>query len=287
MSADGVTRTLPDGSVVYGSVQDGVFYSADGKLLIRPDGTVEHGFTDANNYFHSQRAVDGRVLYGLDTKDGGWISDDGKVFVDGQGKIEHGVSTPDGQFLPNGTTHKMPDGTVLYGFDTGGDFYSWDGTTVVLSDGTVLHGSTNLDTGVFTPANGDGVDVITDNGIFHGTYNPDGSIALSDGTKYMTPEAWAVDLPELLNAIAAVRREKETISGILAQIKSKMEWDIGYSWTSPAHDSFEPIRRWFLNATTDLMDILDEMISRMKTSYDNYLQAEETSLKNLTPGSAG
>ncbi|HXA57679.1 MAG TPA: hypothetical protein VNW94_00810 [Streptosporangiaceae bacterium] len=281
--ANGEVRGI-DGHQVYGSVQNGVFYSEDGTLLVKADGTVEHGHTDGQGYFHSQRTVDGQVLYGRDTTDGGWISDDGTVAIDKSGKVEHGVSTPDGKFLPGGTTHTLPDGTVLYGSNTGGDFYSWDGTTIVLSNGTVLHGSTDQNTGIFTPDGGPGVDLITNNGILQGTYNPDGSIAFSDGTTYMTPQAWRIDLPALLDAIRAVERERDKITTTLDQIGAEIRPEhLETIWRGPSRDSFDPVREWYTDATNGLMSILDEIIVRMSRSYYNYLQAESANLQNMTP----
>ncbi|MEV5753964.1 WXG100 family type VII secretion target [Actinoallomurus sp. NPDC052308] len=281
---NGEVRTV-DGRQVYGSVQDGVFYSEDGSLAVRSDGTVEHGHVDDRGQFHSQRTVDGQVLYGTDTTDGGWISDDGKIALDKDGNVEHGISTPDGQFVAGGTTHTLPDGTTLYGLQMGGDFYSADGSTIALSDGTVLHGSTDTSTGIFTPNNGDGVYVVSDDGIVHGNYDPkDGSIALSDGSRYMTPQAWRVDLPELLNAIATIKREKDNISTTLDLIDSKIRPEkLSAFWRGPAKNTFDPVRDWYKDASSDLMDILDEMIDRMQKSYDNYYQAESQNLQNMTP----
>ncbi|MCO5974950.1 hypothetical protein, partial [Actinoallomurus soli] len=141
---NGATRTMPDGSVVYGVNSDGNFYSEDGKLLIKADGTVEHGFTDGQGYFHSARTVDGQTVYGSDTTDGGWISDDGKTAFDKDGKMVHGITDPNTHnFLPNGATHTMPDGSVVYGVNSDGNFYSEDGKLLIKADGTVEHGYTD------------------------------------------------------------------------------------------------------------------------------------------------
>jgi uncharacterized protein YukE len=276
-------RTI-DGQQVSGTVQNGTFFSDDGKLLVKPDGTVEHGFTDAQGYFHSARTVDGQTVYGFDTDDGGWISDDGKIAIDKGGKIEHGVTDPKThQFLPNGTTHTLPDGTVLYGFNAGGDFYSADGTTIVLANGTVLHGTTDKNTGFFTPDNGNGVYVITDDGIAHGKRDPsDGAIVTDDGHRYMTSGSWAIDLKALSDAILAVQRERDNISTSLDAISKDMT-GLSDHWQGPAYDSFVPVQTWYTSVTKDLMGILDDMIARMQKSYANYSQAENTNASNVTP----
>jgi WXG100 family type VII secretion target len=93
---------------------------------------------------------------------------------------------------------------------------------------------------------------------------------------------FAVNLQALSDAIATVRREKDNISGTLQQIEMRMRNLNGY-WHGPAHDSFDPVRKWYNNATADLMNILDEMINRMQASYNNYYQAEFQNLQNVTP----
>ncbi|MCO6000187.1 hypothetical protein, partial [Actinoallomurus rhizosphaericola] len=135
-------RTI-DGQQVPGTVQNGTFYSEDGKLLVRPDGKVEHGFTDGQGYFHSGRTVDGQTVYGFDTDDGGWVSDDGKTAIGADGKVEHGITDPNThQFLANGEVRTV-DGHQVYGSVQNGTFYSEDGKLLVRPDGRVEHGFTD------------------------------------------------------------------------------------------------------------------------------------------------
>jgi WXG100 family type VII secretion target len=114
-----------------------------------------------------------------------------------------------------------------------------------------------------------------------GSQDPAGS----GGQNIPGSAAFGVNLQALSDAIATVHREKDNISGTLEQIEMRMRNLNGY-WHGPAHDSFDPVRKWYNNATTDLMDILDEIILRMQKSYDNYHQAESQNLQNLTPTSS-
>jgi uncharacterized protein YukE len=252
-------------------------------LLIKADGTVEHGFTDGQGYFHSVRTVDGQTVYGFDTTDGGWVSDDGKIAIGKDGKVEHGITDPNTHnFLPNGTTHTLPDGTVLYGYTVGGDFYSEDGTTIVLANGTVLHGTTDTNTGIFTPNNGNGVYLILKTGIVHGKRDAsDNSVVTDGGQRYMSPGSWGIDLQALLNAIAAVQRERNTISDTLDQIDTKLS-DLDRYWKGPAADTFEPVAKWYTEVKSDLLGILDDIITRMTKSHDNYQNAESGNAANVT-----
>jgi uncharacterized protein YukE len=262
-------------------VQDGIFYAEDGTLLVTADDRVEHGYTDDQNRFHAQRIVNGQTMYGFDTDDGGWISDNGKVSVDKDGSVQFGISTPDGHFLPGGTTRTLPNGDVLYGWNKGDDFLSWDGNTLVRGNGDVIHGHLDQDTGIFTPDKGAGAYVITDDGAIYGTYQDDGSILGGDGNVYMTPQAWGVDLPEFHDAIAFVRGKSGLIEDHIDAIHRKSQ-AIYRGWTSPAGDTFGDVSRKAATAMLVLQGLLEEMVTRMNKSYDNYLVTEQANTKNLS-----
>jgi len=279
--ANGEVRTI-DGAQVYGSVQDGTFYSEDGKLIVTAAGVVEHGYTDDQNQFHSQRVVGGVVMYGFDTDKGGWISDDGTTYVDSKGNSETGISTPDGDFIANGTTHTLPDGTVLYGVFTAGDFYSSDGKWIVLADGTAIQGTTDTATGIFTAATGGSIYVITDNGILYGTVDEvDGSLLLSDGSVYMTPKAWGIDVPAFKAAIDLVGTKASSISDQIDTI-TRQYTVIEPLWSSPSGETFKDVAANASTAMKNLQDLLNDIIDRMKKSYINYVAAEKAALENVT-----
>ncbi|MCO5975085.1 WXG100 family type VII secretion target, partial [Actinoallomurus soli] len=239
--------------------------------------------TDGQGYFHSARTVDGQTVYGSDTTDGGWISDDGKTAIDKDGKVQHGITDPNTHnFLPDGTTHTLPDGTVLYGFTVGGDFYSDDGTIIVLANGTVLHGKTDTSTGIFTPTDGNGVYLILKSGIVHGRTDPiDNSIITDGGQRYMTPGSYKVDLQALANSIVVIQRQRDRISDTFDQINTRMSGLDAY-WKGPAAETFDPVRTWYTQASSDLLGILDEIITRMTKSHDNYQDAESKNAANVT-----
>ncbi|MCO5974924.1 hypothetical protein, partial [Actinoallomurus soli] len=110
--------------------------------------------------------------------DGSFVSDDGTVYVPAGGRPEHGISTPDGHFIPGGTTHVMPDGTTAYGMMAGNVFLSVDQKTIELGDGSVLHGNLDVNTGVFTTDSGNAY-LVTADGVVSVVAHvmPDGSTA--------------------------------------------------------------------------------------------------------------
>jgi uncharacterized protein YukE len=227
------------------------------------------------------RQIDGRPVAGYATTDGGFISVDGTIYVTSSGTVEHGISTPDGQFLENGTSRTLPDGTVVYGYTDGPDFYSYDGTVLVLADGTVVHGTLDQATGIFT-ADGGNVYVLTDTGIDPGTLGSDGSVTLGNGDVVMTAHSWAVDLAQLENAIAVVsgvalsiERHHSTIVSLCGEVDDDV-------WQSPGGQTFSDVSARLNDAMTTLDQLMDDIVDRMRTSYDNYEQAEKAATQNFT-----
>ncbi|MFF3561803.1 WXG100 family type VII secretion target [Streptomyces sp. NPDC002574] len=275
---NGQVRTV-NGQQVYGSVlSDGTWVSADGTVEIRPDGTVLNGQTTADGQFLTSETVGGQTLLGSATQDGGWISQDGTVYVSAGGEVEHGISTPDGSFLKDGVTRTLPDGTVLYGYMSGGDFYSSDGTTVVLADGTVLTGTLDTQTGMFTASDGS-YHLVTDNGIEGATQQSDGSFLLDNGQTVMTPAAWAVDIGQLGDAITLVRNRARVIEDNVNTIQSQYQV-IEDAWKGPAGTSFSDVATEVNKTMRDLHDLLIDMIGRMMTSKENYISAENANISN-------
>ncbi|GLY80033.1 WXG100 family type VII secretion target [Actinoallomurus iriomotensis] len=103
-----------------------------------------------------------------------------------------------------------------------------------------------------------------------------------EGGQTASGTEFGVALQALSNAIATVRRERDNISGTLDQIELKTR-NLSAYWSGPAYDSIDPITTWYTNATTDLMGILEEIITRMQKSYDNYHNAESQNTANVTP----
>lgn len=98
-----------------------------------------------------------------------------------------------------------------------------------------------------------------------------------------SPTTWSefkVDLGELYNAIGIIKNEHDLISDLLDHISSEFE-ACRNDWDTPAAVTFDSVKTWLTTAATDLNALLDEMVTRMRTAYDNYKNAEETNISNL------
>ncbi|MET8678633.1 hypothetical protein ABZW18_13900 [Streptomyces sp. NPDC004647] len=98
-----------------------------------------------------------------------------------------------------------------------------------------------------------------------------------------TLEQWLADLAALNHAIGAVKREAASITATMASIDSKMN-EVGTHWASPSYSTFDEIKTWFHTAQHDLENLLEDIISRMTTSYWNYHNAETANLGNISDG---
>ncbi len=281
---NGAVQTIPGLGEVYGTVnpKDGSFISADGTILQLKDGFVEHGKTLPDNTFLASHVTpDGQTLWGNYGTDHSFLSQDGRMYVTPAGVVQHGITDPAGNFLQNGTTKTLPNGTVLYGYMDGNAFISEDNSTIALQNGTAVTGTLDKNTGIFTAGNGSYY-FVGQNGIEPAKPESDGSFQLPDGSIVMTPKAWSADLPALQEAIDYVQKHGDliasAISGIVAQFDT-----IDAAWHSPAGTTFWDTGYQAMDAMMNLDTMLVDIIQRMKTSYQNYLQTEETNTKNVSP----
>jgi WXG100 family type VII secretion target len=97
-----------------------------------------------------------------------------------------------------------------------------------------------------------------------------------------TLEQFKVDLQHLHDAIGTVTGIKNEITDHMSAVRTAMD-GLGEAWKSPAHDTFPPVRTWFDNTQNDLRDMLEEIIRRLQSSYDNYHAAESANFGNVTP----
>ncbi|WP_328356097.1 hypothetical protein OG800_16065 [Streptomyces sp. NBC_00445] len=98
-----------------------------------------------------------------------------------------------------------------------------------------------------------------------------------------TMEEWRAELAALKEATQVVRREHTTISGTMTTIESMMN-EIATHWSSPSYGTFDQIKTWFNKTERDLEALLDDIASRMDTSYWNYHDAESKNFDNVSDG---
>lgn len=101
-----------------------------------------------------------------------------------------------------------------------------------------------------------------------------------------TFDEFKVDLKQLHSAIGSVRREHSAISAAMSAVGSEFN-AVKDSWGTPSTASYDDVQAWFVRASNDLENLLDDMSNRLQTAYDNYKQAEETNVGNNTPHGGG
>lgn len=94
-------------------------------------------------------------------------------------------------------------------------------------------------------------------------------------------DVFKVDLQQLLDAIAQIRQDRDGISDDFANITSKFDALQG-TWQGPAATSYEQLSVSLQNATSQMLDVLSDVISRMQTSYESYENTETTNSQNLS-----
>src|SRR5260370_13694098 len=93
--------------------------------------------------------------------------------------------------------------------------------------------------------------------------------------------SFMVDLAALSEAISKMSGERDAMQGGIESLRSTFT-NVEDHWQSPAGSSFVPLTTNFNSVTDQLMAVLDDAISRMRTAYQNYVATEAGNTKNLT-----
>ena len=97
----------------------------------------------------------------------------------------------------------------------------------------------------------------------------------------MAGNIFSVDLGEFSGAIGRVGGDRDTIESANSQIVAQFK-AVEAAWQSPAGESFTTFLTDLVSATQQLQQLLDDMVSRMQTTYHNYSNAESTNTSNLS-----
>ena len=260
------------GTVLYGEIDGQTFVSIspDGTnaTIDPPGGPLESGTFDQSTGILA--ATDGSHY---------WIGQNAA----GQNIVETATPGPNGSYVTaDGTAiMKLPDGTVLYGTIMDGTFVSisadGNNATIVLPNGTVVTGTFDQHTGILTTPSG--AYFIGADGVVSATPEPDGSYKLPDGSIVMTPKAWSVDLPAFEAAISAVQEAQQFIStetGMITYNYSMIE----SAWQSYSGRAFSEVATQASSTMAQLNSAIVSMLARMRTSYSQYVNTEETNANN-------
>jgi len=96
----------------------------------------------------------------------------------------------------------------------------------------------------------------------------------------LTLSEFKVDLAALESASQAVAQQADIISQRTALITGVLQ-HIGTYWSTPAEQPFGELVQPCITQMTNLNELLTEMVSRMRTAYQNYLQAEQANVSNF------
>ncbi|MFL6117906.1 MAG: WXG100 family type VII secretion target [Catenulispora sp.] len=101
--------------------------------------------------------------------------------------------------------------------------------------------------------------------------------------RHLTPAEFKVDLQELLDASVSIQAEASAIKANVARLATCFRL-VENNFQSPAGQSCAELQKTFNRATENLSSLLEEMVRRMRHSYENYKRSEETNAQNLNTG---
>jgi WXG100 family type VII secretion target len=93
---------------------------------------------------------------------------------------------------------------------------------------------------------------------------------------------FSVDLQQLADAITSVQRSHDAIVSLTGQFNHLLG-KVPSAWSGPSELTFAPLVPQVQSALQDLQTLLQDMITSMQTSYDNYQSTELANVSNLTP----
>jgi WXG100 family type VII secretion target len=93
-------------------------------------------------------------------------------------------------------------------------------------------------------------------------------------------EEFKTDLAQFTSTIATVSSSRDAVEADLRQLESVLS-NLTESWQSPAGATYAELQSALMGAAKKMSSVLDEMVSRMKITYETYLNAEQANTKNL------
>jgi uncharacterized protein YukE len=96
-------------------------------------------------------------------------------------------------------------------------------------------------------------------------------------------QSFKVDLEDMESSITLVQSRANSIDDEYTKIRYQFFLVSHFgAWSSPAGDTFTPVVTQLVNAMSVLQELLVEIVSMMRQTYDNYVQAETTNVQILT-----
>jgi WXG100 family type VII secretion target len=102
---------------------------------------------------------------------------------------------------------------------------------------------------------------------------------MADVLYYGSPE-FIADLHQMEDSITTISTELDTIEADVASLNQTFTL-IESVWQSPAGTSFTDLQQPFSASLQDLINLLTDILARLKQSYENYSNAEAQNVKLL------
>jgi WXG100 family type VII secretion target len=89
------------------------------------------------------------------------------------------------------------------------------------------------------------------------------------------------DLDQFNAAITQVSQAQDGIVESFRQLRNELA-NVESTWLSPAGTTYSDAQQVLNSSISQMLDVLDQMVSRMKVTLQNYQQAEQANTQNLT-----
>jgi WXG100 family type VII secretion target len=90
-----------------------------------------------------------------------------------------------------------------------------------------------------------------------------------------------VDLQQFEQAIGTVSSSTNAINEDFVQIQTILQ-AVEMAWKGPAGETYQEVQATLTSATGEMISTLGQVISRMKTTYQNYLDMETANANNVS-----
>jgi WXG100 family type VII secretion target len=100
-------------------------------------------------------------------------------------------------------------------------------------------------------------------------------------TVYVGSHEFVVDLQRMSDAIGGVGSARDVIKEAFSAVVREFEV-VETSWSGPAGESYASFKDSLTAATQKLLELLDDMVTRMRATYQTYQDTENANAANLT-----
>jgi uncharacterized protein YukE len=104
---------------------------------------------------------------------------------------------------------------------------------------------------------------------------------MADSSTSIDYTQFQVDLQQLgstVDSVSALSAQvQETLANIYANLKN-----VESAWNTPSSASFVLVVDWYWGCQSQLAALLDQIATRLKMAYENYLDVEQTNTTNAS-----